>query len=138
MKNLKILVLLFAIGIGACKKEDSKPDPKTTIVGKWKLDHYVEINYKNGVKQDEATRLGADITLEFKNDKDAVFDGSAYTYEVEGNNRVKLTSDGETEPEIDFEITKITNNELNLFLERSRTRSTGDVTKTTDELFFKK
>jgi hypothetical protein len=138
MKNVKLLVLLLTVGISACKKEESKPDVKVSIIGKWQLEHYVEVNYKNGVKQDESTRFDEKVILEFKNDKDVVFDGTDYIYQMEGNKRLKLMDDQQAEPEFDFEITKISDTELTLFLERTTTRKNGDVLKVTDELFFKK
>jgi hypothetical protein len=138
MKNLKLLLLLVVIATGACKKKDAAIDPKIAVIGKWQLKSLLETNYKNGVKQNESSTFDEEITIEFKTDKDLVFDGTEYTYQIEGNNRLKLTYTGETTPEYDFEIKKMANAELVLVLDRSRTEKNGDVLRTTYELLFTK
>jgi hypothetical protein len=138
MKNLKLLLLLVVIATGACKKKEATIDPKVAVIGKWQLKSLLETNYKNGVKQNENSTFNEEIIMEFKTNKDVVFDGTEYTYQIEGNNRLKLNYTGETTPEYDFEIKIISNTELNLVLDRSRTEKNGDVMRTTYELFFTK
>lgn len=138
MKNLKLLLLLVVIATGACKKKDAAIDPKVAVIGKWQLKSLLETNYKNGIKLKESSTFDGEIIIEFKTDKDVAFDGTEYTYQIEGSNRLKLSYTGETTPEYDFEIRKLVNTELILVLDRSETEKNGDVLRTTYELSFTK
>jgi hypothetical protein len=126
MKNLKLFILLFLIGITACKKDESKIEAKVAIIGKWQLKSIEETRFKNGVKTDENKR-SQENSIELKNDGKAIFDKRDYTYQVEGNKRLVLTAIGETKPEYDFEIKNITEGELVLNIEFSSTEKNGDV-----------
>lgn len=138
MKNFKILLLLsITIGISSCKKDASKnPEPQASIIGKWQLKANTQTSYKNGVKQDEYTEYTEEGSAEFTNDGKAVINKSDYTYKIAGNNRLLLTYPGETEPDVDAEITKLTANELVLSKEESYTAKNGDVFKTITRLSF--
>jgi hypothetical protein len=139
MKNLKLLlVVLLVTGLASCKKKDPALEAKAAIVGKWTLKSFLEINYKNGVKQNENTSYEEKLELEVKDDGKAIFEGGNYNYQLEGNKRLKLIYPDENEVQYDFEIKKITGNELILYLEQIDTAKNGDIKKQTYDLNFAK
>lgn len=139
MKNSKLLlVLLLMIGLASCKKKDPAIEAKAAIVGKWTLKSILEINYKNGVKQNENTSYEEELILDFKDNGKALFQNSEYNYQLEADKRVKLIYPEETKVQYDFEIKKITGNELNLYLEQIDTAKNGDIRKQTYDLNFTK
>ncbi|SHE77355.1 lipocalin-like domain-containing protein [Pedobacter caeni] len=139
MKNSKLLlVVLLMIGLASCKKKDPAIEAKAAIVGKWTLKSILEINYKNGVKQNENISYEEKIDLEIKDNGKAIFDKSEYNYQLEGDKRLKLIYPEESRVQYDFEIKKITGNELNLYLEEIDTAKNGDIRKQTYDLNFTK
>jgi len=118
IKNLTFLFLFAVLAASSgCKKDENN---EISVVGKWTVTAVEETSYFNGEVEDRSTDLDGEIVFEFRADgtgqDNTEGDVNEFTYITTSETlTIKHTNQ---EPMV-FQIKKLTNSELRLYLEQS-------------------